>query len=711
MAQPQPPPNPPRGGSATTMDWRSFYYLVRERIWLMVLCLLLAALGVGAYLLRAPRIYASKTVLQVEQEDQKILNIEQVQREDWQSLESLKTVEQTLQNQAMLVRVMETNKLASDPRFNPPDPDRTSTQEELLRRLEEMVAVKLRKGTRLIDVVIEHTNPGLAREVADSLIREFLRFNYEHSSSASKDATSMLLVEAEQLKVKLQTSENALQDYREQQKSASLEEQQNVVVQRLKELSAKVTEAKSERISKEAAWKQVQQLGTNTAALQVVPAVASHPSVIEIRSQMAKLESEFANLKQRYRPKHPKYLQAQSQLEDWNRSLIKAVQDVPRTIQSALESARAAETALEAALRDQETAALELNRKAIQYHVLLRDVESDRALYQAVLNRIKETSVTQDIQPTKVRIIQAASLPEKPVKPNQIKAAAFGLAAGLILGLGLIFFLHSIDQSIKSVDEAEDTLGLPVLCTIPKFNGVPADQRKLIVADQAYSGEAESFRTLRTSLSMLGRKEDRRTFLFTSALPAEGKTFCSLNYALSLAQQGLRTLVIDCDLRRPMVEKTILSNNQRGFGVTDYITAQKPFDEVTHSTAFDHLFYIPAGTTAPNPAELLAKTGVDGLIEEALLHFDRVIVDSAPIHAVSDTLLIMHRIQTVCLVVRARKTPARAVRRAVQLLTEAGAPLAGVLLNLLPRVRGGYGYYNSYYDYSYHGYYGDKKAA
>jgi polysaccharide biosynthesis transport protein len=697
-------------GSGNQIDFRACYYLVRERLWLVVLCLLVAALGVAAYLVRAPRIFASRAVLQVEQQDQKILNIEQVQREDWQSQESLKTVEQTLQNRALLERVMATNHLASDRRFNPPADGKSATHDERVRRLAEMVSVKLRKGTRLIDIVVEHTDAGLAQLVADSLIKEFLLLNYEHSYTASKDATVLLQGEADRLKKKLETSENALQAYREQTKSVSLEDRQNVVVQRLQELSAKVTEAKSQRIANESAWKQVQELGGDIKALQVVPAVASLPSIIEIRSQIAKLESEFANLKQRYREKHPKYIQAQSQLADWNRTLEKAVLDVPQTIKSAYESSRAAELALETALREQENAALELNRQAIRYNVLLRDVESDRALYQAVLNRIKETTVTEDIQPTKVRIIQAATHPEKPDKPQKIKIALLGLLAGLALGLGLVFFLSSIDQSIKTVDQAEEQLGLPVLSTVPRFNGVPQDQRRLIVADEAHSSEAESFRTLRTALSMLGRKEDRKTFLFTSALPAEGKTFCSLNYALSLSQQGLRTVVIDCDLRRPMVEKTILSNNKRGFGVTDYITAQKGFEDVVHATAFDHLFFIPAGTTAPNPAELLAKTGIDGLIEEALLHYDRVIVDSAPIHAVSDTLLILNRIQTLCLVVRARKTPGKAIRRAIRLLHEAQAPLAGVLLNLMPRRRGGYGYYyDSYYDYSYRGKYAEKK--
>jgi capsular exopolysaccharide synthesis family protein len=433
---------------------------------------------------------------------------------------------------------------------------------------------------------------------------------------------------------------------------------------------------------------------------------------MELRSQIAKQESDIANLKQRYREKHPKYIQAHSQLAEWQNAFRKAVLEVPQTIRSTFENARVAETALEQALKEQETAALELSKQSIRYNVLLRDVETDRAMYQSVLSRIKETDITKEMKPSNVRVIQVAALPEKPVKPQKVRVAALGVMAGLGLGVLLVFFLNSLDQSLKTVDQAEDYLQLPVLSTIPKFSGLPENHRQLIVADEAHSAEAESFRTLRTALSMLGRKEDRRVFLFTSALPSEGKTFCSLNYALSLARQGLRTLVIDCDLRRPMVEKSIARSNKRATGLTDFLTGQKRFEEIVHSTDHENLSYIPSGTEAPNPAELLAQTGIEGLLEEALSRYDRVVIDSAPIHAVSDTLLIASRVQTVCLVVRAAKTPRNAILRAVQLLREAQAPLSGVLLNMMPRRKSrgyGYYYYDSYYDYAYRGdYYGSK---
>lgn len=697
------------------IDFRTLYYTLRERAWLVGVCLLVAALGTTAYLMRAPKIYSSKLVLQVEQEEQKILNIQRVQAEDPASLEFLKTVEQTLQSRTLFERVLDTNRLASNEGFIKPEPGEPKpSREQLITRLSKMVDAKLRKGTRLIDVRVEHTDPELTALIANSLVSEFLSQNFEHNSFTADTAYNFLHTEEIRLKGKLEQSERSMQEYKERTKSVSLEERQNVVVEKLKELNQQVTQAKSQRIQQETAYNQARELAGNPTALLFIPTVANDPTVTEIRSNISKLESELANLRQRYKEKHPKYIQTVSQLGEWKNNLSNAVVNVPQVIRSLYESAKTSEAALEAALREQETAALELNKQSLVYNSLSREVDSDRALYEAVLNRIKETTLTKEIKPSKIRVIQQAEVPELPVKPEKIKVALLGLLAGLGGGLILALFLNSLDRSLKTVDQTEEYLGVPVLAAVPKFTGVEADKRKLISSDDADSCEAEAFRTLRTALSMLGRKDDRRVSLFTSAVPSEGKTFCSLNYAISLAQQGLRTVIIDCDLRRPMVEHSLLNNNKRGFGLTDYLTGQKDFKGVVHATETENFFYIPAGSHAPNPAELLAKTGIEGIIDEALLHFDRVIVDSAPIHAVSDTLLILNRIQTLCLVVRSGKTPRNSVLRAVQILKEAGAPFAGTILNQIPRSRGGYGYhYDSYYSYGYYGKYsyGEKEKA
>jgi len=706
-----PPKKPsPQKDNAEPLDFRTLYHILREKFWVIAISLLTVGCVTGAYLYRAPKIYAAKAVLQVEQEEQKVINIQSVQKEDLQSVEFLKTVEQTLQSRALLGRVIDTNNLAKDPRFVSPLAERVPSQEQLISRLAKMLEVKLRKGTRLIDLTVEHTDPELTELVANSLVREFLRQNFEQNASASTQANDFLSGEAAGLKHKLEASENALHAFMERLQSVSLEDRQNIVVQKLRDLSMRETDAHAQRITLEISCQRMLQCSNNVEALMTLPAVASDPAVIEIGSSVLKLETELANLKEQYRPKHPKYIEAEGQLAEWRRAFARAVRNVPEKARANYENAKATEQALEEAAHAQEGVALELSREAMKYSALAHDVESDQALYQSVLNRIKETSLTKDLKIGNIRVVQPATIPEFPAKPEKIKIGLLGLFGGLALGLVLALVLNGTDWTLKSVDQTEEYLNLPVVSAIPRFKG--SQPGKLVMSD-GQSSEAESFRTLRTALSMLAssKKQEYKTVLFTSALPEEGKTFCSLNYALSLAHQGLRTIIIDCDLRRPMVEQTLTQSKVRAPGVIDYLTKRKTFEQLLRSTEHQNLTFIPAGEDGGNAAELLARIGIDSLVEEALQHFDRVVVDSAPIHAVSDTLLLLQQIQAVVMVVRACRTPKNSVLRASQMLLQAEAPLAGIVLNLIPRTRSGYGYtYNSYYDYAYRGKYQTKTA-
>jgi capsular exopolysaccharide synthesis family protein len=278
--------------------------------------------------------------------------------------------------------------------------------------------------------------------------------------------------------------------------------------------------------------------------------------------------------------------------------------------------------------------------------------------------------------------------------------------AGLALGVLAAMLLGFASNSFKTVDEAETLLGLPVLAVVPQLREVKKSHDPLVLVNSPRSEGAEAFRTLRTSLATPGRMEDNRVFLFVSAMPGEGKTFCSINYAASLAQLGLKTLLIDADMRKPAVESGLLGQDSDQVGITDYLTGQNKLEEVVRPTKVENLFFISGGATAASPAELLAKDGLEALIKDALQHYDRVVLDSAPINAVSDTLLMLKSVQTVCLVVHVARTSRRYVLRCVQLLLSAKAPLSGTVLNRTPRRLGLS--YGGYYDYRYHGKYGKK---
>jgi capsular exopolysaccharide synthesis family protein len=685
-----------------TFDFKTLWHVLVERFWIILLCLVVGVVSAIAYIQRAPVLYAATSTVRVDPEELRVLKIEKVAADESRTLDALRTIEQSLKSRTLLERVAQANQLAKDTSFWGSAAEPSVQQIALV--LDTIATARLRRGTRFIDVTVTHPNPDMTARLANSIVNEYLAQAFEQNTNAAGEASSFLVTEARRLKTELEKAENALQQFRKDTKTVSVEERSDIVGARLRELNARVTGANAETIRYRADMAQVNQAGTNVAALMVLAPVNADLAVVEARSTLSRLESEFASLRQRYKEAHPKYIEKANQIAEWQNTLTNAVRKVPHRLQATYEASMAAEKALQDELNKQQDLARQLTEEVVKFQRLARDVDANRALYETVQQRLKETTLTRELRPSRVHLQDNAIVNRTPVAPNKrsifVKAVLAGLFGGLLLALGV----NAIDSSIKTVDQAEESLRLPVLSAVPQLKA----GESVVVKENANSPGAEAFRTLRTSLTMLGRAEQRRTFLFTSALPGEGKTFCSVNYAVCLAQQGLRTLLIDADLRRPAVHKVLRGQTFAACGVTDYLTGQKQLDEVIQAHEQEKFFFIPAGSVAPNPAELLAQNGLEALIDEALLKFDRVVVDSAPIHAVSDTLLMLNRIQTVCLVVRTGKTPRRAVVRAIELLHKAEAPLAGTILNRQPRRRLGRYYYDPYYSYAYEGKYSDK---
>jgi len=285
----------------------------------------------------------------------------------------------------------------------------------------------------------------------------------------------------------------------------------------------------------------------------------------------------------------------------------------------------------------------------------------------------------------------------EPMQPRKSKTLGISLAGGLIVGVLLAFGLHLLDSSIKTVDQAEEILGLTVLAAIPRQAQRRLKESSFAVLKAPASPVAEAFRTLRTSIYLAGRKTGRKIVLFTSALAGEGKTFCSTNYATSLSQQGLRTLLIDADLRSPMVGKVLLPGKKVP-GLADLLSNSIKLDEAIHATELDNLWVIPAGGLVSNPAELLARGGMEGFMRQIEEKFDRIVIDTAPVTAVSDTLLLLEHAQAICLVFHAAKTPRKWILRAIKLIAEAGSRPSGAIVNQVPmNMAGAYSYYPGRY--------------
>ena len=791
------PALPHNAGVTHSLDFRRVWHTLREKLWILVLCVVAGLLVALGYIVRSPKLYRSHLGLEVEfQEPSTVAGDETTARMRSAFLatqETLRTIEQNLTSASLLARVVRSEGLAQDEGRTllgrsivedvegrasaTPAAARGRRDDEaitganftpielaLAAELSRMVKTGIRRGTRLIDVFVTAREPGLAQSLADAVGREYLRSATERSTGSSQETLRYLMEEEERLKRNLQKSEAAVSEYKaktpdalqlgggaastgSQAGAGSTSARGGLVEDKLQELSTRLNNARAERMRFEREVQQIEDAGDNVDALLAVPGVATAPAVNERRRELAQIEAAVGTLTQRYKEKHPKMMAARAALAEAQRSLLQTVVAQPAVLRNALEQARSAEQSAQEAMQEQEKAALALNKAAIGYQELARQAESDRALYESVLRQIKATDVTKGAKTSPVTVVERPIASGRPVSPRPAMALAFGLFAGTAVGLGLIFGLDVLDRSVKTVDEAETLFHLPVLAAVPESkeggespqgtteSDVAVASAKYRLVSEAPEGPAaEAFRSLRATISLLGRESDRRLFLFTSAVPSEGKSFTSANYALALAQEGHRVLLIDGDLRRPNLHKIFRMVGADGRvtqiaadapGVVDCLVGQRQVADTARRVAFGaadggqmdataggELWVLAGGRRAPNPAELLAGNSFADLAKSAAGSFDRVVVDSAPVLAVSDTLLMVPHVQTACLVVRATKTPRNAVQRALALLGSAGTRPAGIILNRLPRQHGGgYYYYYSSPGYGEGTYGGDRGAA
>jgi succinoglycan biosynthesis transport protein ExoP len=653
-------------------DFAHIAHLLLAKAWVIVLTIILVLMAAITYLVLTPKIYESRAVLEVAQETPRVNNIQDFTEDNGgnKTPEVLKTIEQALLSDTLLLQVVKANGLDRDPEFAIPKKDGSPYLDtELVGRFKSKVTVKLRRGTRLIDIMVDDKDPKQAQKLAASMVKEFVNQSFAQELGLSATATDYLRQEGDRLKAKLQDAEQAVQTFRESHNAVSLEDKQNIIVEKLKDLNLKVTEAKGERLRLEADVATIKQGKAKTPeALLMLPSVAALPVVAGLRQELADRESRF---------------KAESQLKGLQDSLNRTLINASNMVIKSYESAKSTEAKLTTALEEQEQAALELNKIAIPYNSLVREVETDRALYESVLTRMKVTNVAKGIWSNDISVIESPFVPASPAKPRKLLILALALMGGCIVGCSLVVGNDMADHSIRGVDQVENVSGLTVLTSVPESKRKDLDKVSVLTSDPA-SYEAEAFRSLRTAISFLGTDKDRKAVLFTSANPAEGKSYCSLNYAVALAHTGLRTLLIDADLRRPSLSRLVLSDSKAP-GLTECLTQRAFMVDSCLPAGIENLFILPAGARASKPAELLASCDFAGLLKEALLHFDRVVLDSAPVNAVSDTQLIAKDVQSVVFVVRAVKTPQRAIIRACSLLAQTGSHPDGIVFNRMPR--------------------------
>src|SRR5204863_348482 len=479
----------------------------------------------------------------------------------------------------------------------------------LARGMVGMVTPAIRRGTRLIDLYVTHSDPAMAQRLAEAVGREYIRNSIERRASSSEDALRYLLEEEERLKRNLQKSEAAATADKAKNPDAlqlgggtAATGSQGaggsgggLVEDNLQDINTKLAGARSDQIRLEGQLQQVDQIGNNIDALLAIPSISSAPMVAAARNTIIQIEASITTLALRYKDKHPRMIAAKASLAEAKDKLRQAVFAQPPILRNVIEQLKATEASLQQALQAQQGVAVNLNRTAIGYQELARQAETDRALYESVLRQIKDTNLAKDVKANAVSVIEHSPLPNFPVSPRPTRTILLGLLGGLAVGLAFVFGVDALDRSIRTVVQAESTLGLPVFAAVPDTTDEgPVSRLKRrtkafrssnyrVVVETPESPAAEAFRNLRAALSLLGPEAERKVSLFTSALPGEGKSFTSANYSLATRQQGYRVLLVDGDLRRANMHKifrfpdaNVKNNSEESTapGVTDCLVGE-----------------------------------------------------------------------------------------------------------------------------------------
>jgi capsular exopolysaccharide synthesis family protein len=643
--------------------------------------------------------------------------------EYWNNREYYETQYKVIQSMRLAISVAHQLDLGHDAGFMTNAPPGTpvgrasATPEEAALVLRSRLSVDPVKESRLANVKYEDADPQRAQRILATLVDMYVDQNLEDALASTSSAVDWLTTQLSKLKGELESSEMALHDYKITKNilSVAFDDQSNMLREQMKQINEALTQVRAKR--EELTARSTELMKVSAESVDELPASELLQSVL------------LQSLRQRYQEavrdrdgflasgkgtSHPEVREAEAKVATSKGALLAEVRNIQGAIQRDLAVVERQESGLSNLFNQAKAQALDLNLSEIEYNRLRRTKDNTEKLYSLVLERTKESDLTRMLRVNNIRVLDRPLLPGSPIRPRVPVNIAFGICAGLVIGLGAALARAMLDRTIKTPDDAERDLGTTFLGLLPeidrdgKSSGYYARRRgrkktpkvlegrpELFVHAQPSSGLAEASRAIRTNLLFMAPDQPFRTLLITSAAPAEGKTTVACCIAIAMAQAGQRVVLVDCDLRRPRLHR--IFGKSSNSGVTTALLGTDPLDEDTLSTEVPNLSVIPAGPIPPNPAELLHSAKFKGLIAELGSRFDRVILDSPPVVAVTDAAVLSTLADGALLVVRAFSTTRDLARHGVRALQDVGGKVAGVVLNAVNLDRHEYKYYHYYY--------------
>ena len=704
-----------------------YLMVLRKHLWLIASSVLAIVTIVTIQTFRMQPIYDATARIEIDRENTNILPFSGTESYDiYEDLEQyIETQSKILTSQTLASLTIKSLKLDQDQRFggHPREPStvevaqaNTGAPSSALWIFLGGISVKRVPNSRLLDVTFSTGDPKLAAQIVNVHVANFIEQNFQSRYEATMQASNWLSGQLDELKAKVENSEDARIEYERANQIWTIDEKQDITTQKLADINKELTEAEAERINKEAVYELAQ-----AGNFDAIPSVRGNPLIQDMLKQENTLSAQYADALNLYGPKFPKVVRLEEQIKELDQQVIHEKTNVANQIEAEYRGSRQHEMLLEQALTRQKAEASAMADKMVQYNIIKRESEANKQLYDGLLQKLKEAGITAGLKSSNIRVVDPALLPTAPSKPQKMRNIGLAVLVGLVGGIGLALLREYMDNTVKNPGDIEALGRLPSLAVVPAFvsaNGhSQSSLQKLLKGPMSNGNEhraelvshlepqsqmSEAFRALRTSLLLSQADRPPQVILVTSALPHEGKTTAAVNLSVTLAQLGDKTLLVDGDLRKPGVSAALGMADGKHPGLSSYLAGVSSLDLVTvmHSS-IGNLAVIPTGPIPPNPADLLSSHRLNEMVAELRNQFKFIVIDSPPILAATDAVILSVAADGVLLVVRSGETPKEAFVRTRDLLMSVKCHILGVVLNAVDSKAHDYYYSYRYYPYAY----------
>ena len=666
-------------------NFKDYIFLIRERIWYLIIVFFIIFLGSILYTFNTTKLYTAYSTIELLRDDPTVMlssggNLEQ---NEIRTAEDLNTHISKLESITIIQGVekrLQEDELAQ---FMAPYKGVFSftgplTAFEILAKNRR---INPRRMSLMVNISYTHPNPVIAAKIANLFGDEYINSMLSQNIDASMKAVEDLRKRAEQKKNRVEELELKIAEYRERKNAISLDKQENIAAEELASLNLIKTNAKMTLDQAETRWNLVQDYQNQNKSLSELPFISEQVRVARLMESISSIRIAISTLSKKYREKHPEMKSLLQQLQESQSELDYAISNVVSNINASFLEAKDNFAQASKRLIEKERDMIELSKTRVEFNSLSRDLEVEQMTYQKLIALMAEEKIQVNIKNANARIVDKAFAPSEddPSSPNVILNLAGGFFGGIFFGLGLVFAVALLDDKVKSIFDIEAAIGLPMLGIIPKVKKLDSVSKSHIVATMSDRHVTENFRSMLSYLKINDQSKNCNVFLITSTVPSEGKSFISSNLSLSFSSHGEKVLLLDADLRLPNVAKSLQLENEEG--ILDYINGDQPLDDFIIKEVYPNLDVLPSGGKSKTPTAILNDAKFQSMLQELRDRYDKIIIDSPPLAAVSDALNVVPLIDAVLYVIKYDAVKKSLVNSCLRRLWESKKPVLGAILN------------------------------